>query len=129
MCEVIARCRHDEVEIAIDLLAIALCNHSFQGCGCLLEGGPGLGCISAEFSQAKTKPKKGVAIGMQVMAKLRSESWGIWREHPVSPDDCSRLTARDETASEAGSRRLRYVSRDCFRRCWHWQLLGHRLRR
>ncbi|MNG95861.1 hypothetical protein D3C79_549080 [compost metagenome] len=95
----------------------------------MFEGDPGLSCISVEFSQAKTQSEQGVAIRMQVVAKLRRESRSIWREHSVSPDDCTRLTTRDETASEAGCRRLRNVSHDGFRCCWHWQLLGRRLRR
>ncbi len=53
----IARRRHDEVEITTDFLAISLGNDRLKSSASLLECDTGLCRIASEFAQAKAKPE------------------------------------------------------------------------
>ena len=101
MREMIARRCHDEVEVAIDLLAVALRDHRLKRGGGLLEGDPRLCGVAAEFAKAKPEPEKRIAVGMQVEAELRRKGWRVRRQRAVAPDDRARLAARDEPAAKA----------------------------
>jgi hypothetical protein len=126
MREVITRRCHYEVEVAIDLLAIALGDYGLKGGGGLLKGSARLCSVTAEFTEAKAEPEKGVAVGMEVVAELRREGRGAGRKRAVAPDDRARLSTRDQSAAKAGGRRFCDVGRDCLRRCWHRRSLDHR---
>ena len=100
----IARRRHDEVEVAIDLLAIALGDDRLERGGGLLEGGARLCGVAAEFAEAKAEAEERIAIGMQIVAELRRKGRRVWRKHAIAPDDRACLAASDEACRE--SRRL-----------------------
>ena len=53
MCEVIACCRHDEVKITIDFLAITLGNNGLKGSSGLLECDARAGFVAAELAQSQ----------------------------------------------------------------------------
>ena len=80
MREMIARSRHDEVEVAIDLLAIALGDDRLERGGGLLEGDARLCGVAAEFAETKAEPEKRVTVGMQVVAELRRKGWRVRRQ-------------------------------------------------
>src|SRR5437870_2528109 len=102
----IARCRHSEVEVAINLLAIALRDHRLKGGGRLLEGGARLCGVAAEFTEAEPEPEKRVAVRMQVVGELWCEGRRVRRKRAVAPDDCSCLALRDEASAKAGGGRF-----------------------
>ena len=126
MREMIARGCHDEVEVAIDLLATAFRDHRLKGGGGLLEGGARLCGVAAEFTEAEPEPEKGVAVGMQIVAEPWCEGRRVWRKRAVAPDDRSCLAARDEPSAKACGGRFFDIGRDCLRGCWHWRSLDHR---
>jgi hypothetical protein len=49
-------CGHDEMEVAIGLLAVAFGHHGLEGHGCLLECRARLGCIATKLAKAQAEP-------------------------------------------------------------------------
>ena len=62
---------HDEMEVAIDLAAIALGDHGLERCRGLLEGRPCLCRVTAELEQSEPESEQRVSVGMQIVAELR----------------------------------------------------------
>ncbi len=129
MGEMIARRRHDEVEITIGFKTVSLCDHRLKRSGSLFEGGARLCSVATNFTKPKSKPEETVAVRMQVVAELRCKGWRIWRKCPVPPDDRSGLSTCDETAAEAGGRCFCDVGPYRFRCYWHLRSLDHKQRR
>ena len=124
--QMVAGCCHHEMEVPIDLLAVALCDDRLErGCG-LFKGDARLNSVTAEFAETQSQSEKRVAVGMQIVAELRRKGRGIGRKRAVAPDDCARLAAGYETSPKSGCRRFCDVGDDSFRRCWHWQSLGRK---
>lgn len=129
MSEMIAGRSHDEVEIAVDLAAVALGDHRLERGRGLFEGDPGARPVAAQLDQAKAEAEQSVSIGMQIVAELRRERRRIRRQSAVAPDDRARLAARDQVSPETGGRRFGDVRRDCLRACGHRRPPCRRLRR
>ena len=127
--EMIACCRHNEVEVTINLLAVAFGDDCFEGSCSLFESGARLCGVAIEFAKAKAESEKRIAVGMQIIAELRCEGWRIGRKLTVAPNDCAGLAACDEATSKAGSHCFCDIGRNRFRRCWHRQSLDHKQRR
>ena len=54
--EMVGGCGHDEMEVAIGLLAVAFGHHRLEGRGCLLECRARLGCIATKLAKAQAEP-------------------------------------------------------------------------
>ena len=101
MGEMIGRSGHDEMEVAIDLLAVAFGHHRLKRRGRLLEGGARLRSVAAELAKAQAKAQQGIGVGMEIVAELGSEGRRVGRECAVAPDDRAGLAACDQPAPES----------------------------
>ena len=126
MGEVIGRGGHDEMEVTINLLAVALGHHRFKRCSRLLEGSARLGSVAAELAKAQAKAQQGISVGMEIVAELGGEGRRVGREGTVAPDDRTGLAACDQPAPEASGRCFCDVGRNRFRGCGHRRSLDHR---
>ncbi len=129
MGEVIGRSGHDEMKVAIDLLAVALGHHGLKRRGRLLEGGARLRSVAAELAKAQAKAQQGIGVGMEIVAELGSEARRVGRESAGGPEERAGLAACYQPAREAGGRRFCDVGRNRCSGRWHRQSLDHRPRR
>jgi hypothetical protein len=79
MREMIARRRHDEMEVAIRLSTIAFGHNRLEGSRRLFECDPCLVWIAAEFEEAQPQPKQAISVTVEIEAELRREGWGARR--------------------------------------------------
>jgi hypothetical protein len=117
--EMIAGRRHDEMEIAVCFVAVALGHDCFEGSRRLFKRDPCLVRVAIEFEEAQPQPKQAIGVAVEIEAELRREGGRAKGKNTVTPDHGARLASRDEPAAKACRCRVCDGGCDRVRGGWH----------
>ena len=96
----VARRRHDEMEVSIRFSAVALRHHRLKRGRRLFESDPSLVGRAAEFEESQPHPEQAVSVTVKIEAELCGEDGRTRGQNTIAPDHCPRLTPRDEPAAQ-----------------------------